>query len=156
MLVNVTIKLTSPFLGSSKPNANGIREIIKTDVNKPTLFIKRFCKLCKKYAYELGIPNFKYDTINIPNFLKTTNEEQVYKKQIRDIDGQLKDEKFFCYPVGSIMCLECCIDTRVITVEKAMKILELIGKYHGISQFGFNKNFGRFEILLCQSDNGSN
>lgn len=156
MLVTVTIKLTSPFLGSSKPNAEGIREIIKSDANKPTLFIKHFCKLCKRYARELGIPNFKYNTINVPNFLKTTNEEIIYSKVVKDFDGSEKEEKFYAYPVGSIMTLECCVDTRIITVEKAVKILELIGKYSGISQFGVTKNFGRFDILLCQSDNGNN
>ena len=70
MLLTVTIKLTSPFLGSAKLNEDGIRNIIKTNKNQPTIFIKRFCNLCKKYALDLGIINYNYNSINLPNYVK--------------------------------------------------------------------------------------
>ena len=152
MLATITIKLTRPFLGSAKPNQDGIREIIKTD-NNPTLFIKRFCKLCKKYAIELGVVDYRYNTINVPNFIKTDSKEKIYEKEYKDKDGYVRREKFMSYPSGTLMTLDCYIDTNRIDAEKAIKILELIGKYDGISQFGIHTNFGRFEILICTQQN---
>lgn len=154
MIINVTIRLTSPFLGSSKPDASGVRQIIKSENNNPTLFIKRFCNLCKKYANELGYIDYKHNSINVPNYIKVSSQEEIYQKNIKDANGNVKEEKFKCYPVGTMMELECYIDSKKIETEKALKIIELIGKYDGISQFGIQKNFGRFDIILCQQENG--
>lgn len=149
MLLTVTIKLTSPFLGSAKLNEDGIRNIIKTNKNQPTIFIKRFCNLCKKYALDLGIINYNYNSINLPNYVKTEAVEKIYERSYKTKEGTFKREKFMSYPVGSIITMDCYIDDTKIDVDKAVKILELIGKYDGISQFGINANFGRYEIVLC-------
>ena len=152
MLTTITLKLTSPFLGSSKPNKDGIREIIKND-NKPTIFIKRFTRLCQKYAAELNIPSYRIDAIKITNHLETNAKEKLYHRDYTDKYGCVKTAKFESYPTGSILTLDCYVNTQLITVDKAIKILSLIGKYDGISQFGLNTNFGRFDILLCTQNN---
>jgi hypothetical protein len=153
MILNVTIKLTSPFLGSNKPNAEGIREIIKSENGDPILFVRRFYKLCRKYAVELGLGNYKYQHINIPNFIKTSNTEEIYQKSFKTKEGIIKNEKIKAYPVGSIMTLQVYINEKYIPIDKAIKIIEFIGQFDGISQYGIYRNYGRYEVLLAQAAN---
>ena len=139
MILNVTIKLTSPFLGSNKPNAEGIREIIKSENGDPILFVRRFYKLCRKYAVELGLGNYKYQHINIPNFIKTSNTEEIYQKSFKTKEGIIKNEKIKAYPVGSIMTLQVYINEKYIPIDKAIKIMKLLAIMPMITESGIFK-----------------
>lgn len=152
MFVSIRIALTSPFLGSSKLDKNGVRKIILNANKKPKFFIKRFSQLCEKYAKELNIGNYTSDAIRTSNFLTVFENPILFSKRFYSKEGKSVKETFETYPEGSQMEFGCFIDESKITIDQAIKIIEYIGKYNGISQFGFNWNYGRFDILTVTKD----
>lgn len=148
MLTKITIKLTSAFLGSAKQNVDGIRKLIYVN-NKPKLFIHRFNLLCNKYAQELKIGNFDNEHIKVTSYLETNAPVRIEKRKFYK-GYKEKEEKFESYSEGALLSFNCYIDESMIPLENAIKIIECIGKYDGISQFGFKWNYGRFEIELVE------
>lgn len=149
MFSKITVKLTSPFLGSSKPNSNGIREIVKID-NNPKLFIQRFNQLCSKYAEELNIGDFNNEIIKVTSYLETRNDTTIESRKFKNKFGMSVVEEFEAYPAGSFLSFGCYIDEKKIKLDHAVKIIECIGKYDGFTQFGYKWNYGRFDIITIE------
>lgn len=152
MFSKITIKLTSPFLGSEKPNEQGVRNISKSINNNPRFFIKRFLKLCNEYAKDLGIGEFTPNCIKITNELETNASTKIYMRCFKNKEGVITKELFESYPIGSLLTFGCYIDEKLISLEKAIKVIEYVGKYNGISQFGYKWNYGRFDIDIITKD----
>lgn len=149
MFSKITVKLTSPFLGSSKPNDDGVREIVRIDGN-PKLFIQRFNQLCIKYAEELSIGDFDIESIKITSYLESKDETSKESRTFKNKFGMSVTEEFEAFPAGAFLSFGCYIDEKRIKLEHALKIIECIGKYDGFTQFGYKWNYGRFDVITVE------
>lgn len=156
MFITLKIKLTSSFLGSGKEGNDGIRPIILASNNYPRFFIKRFSKLCEIYAKELNIGAYEPETIKTTNYIVVKSKPELFVKKFKDEASKSSKELIFeSYKEGTIMELGCFVDETKISIDQAAKIIEYIGKFGSISQFGYKWNYGRFEILTVTKDSFS-
>lgn len=152
MIYNITIKLTTAFIGSRKPNNENLRLIARVNEKNPKLFTKRFRELCYKYATEeLAMWDYNYDSIK-PNGMLVVDPStdkttiQVRKFKVPGSEEQ-QTESFEAYPIGTRMTFSVYIPKEANIAEAHLKnILTYIGQYDGISQFGINWGYGKFEL----------
>lgn len=146
MLAKITIKLTSPFLGSGKPDENNIRHIIKDHVTKnPVFFTRAFLQFCKRIAKDLCIAGYDNTAIIPSKYFITNSPTQIINiKYFKD--NQPTNTKFEVYPRGAILSFTCLIDESKITVNQLELLLNNVGSYSGVSQFGKKNQFGGFIV----------
>lgn len=152
MIYNINIKLTTAFIGSRKPSDENLRLIARVNEKNPKLFTKRFRELCYKYATEeLAMWDYNYDSIK-PNGMLVVDPEtdkttiQVRKFKVPGSEEQ-QTESFEAYPIGTKMSFSVYIPKEANITENQLKmIITYIGQYDGISQFGINWGYGKFEL----------
>lgn len=158
MILNVQIKFTTVFIGSRKLDENNnIRRIARIfgDDSAIKMFTRRIRQLFFKYATEeLGIQDYEYDAIKLDGALRLVDpsvDTGIHIRKFMDhASGEEVIEKFEAYPCGTKMSFEVCIDESKVSVEQLEKILGFIGKYDGISQFGFNWGYGKFNVVSIE------
>lgn len=151
MLAKISIKLTSHFLGSAKPDKDGVRKIFMTD-GKPTFYTTEFLKFCHRVAKELKLAKYTKDTIILSKYFTTTAEPNILTIKYNDVYGDPQVSKFEAYPKGTILTFTCLIDEDQITIKQLEKIFEAVGMYSGVSQFGRKKQFGSFKVETITKD----
>lgn len=159
MILKATIKLATAFIGSRGIDENeGIRKIARVNDIQPKLFTRRIRHLFYKYATEeLKIENYEYNAIKLDGVLNVDPLQPtgVHIRKFKNKEtGQESTEKFEAYPVGTEFNFGLFIDTKYISKEQATQILSLIGKYDGISQFGFNWGYGKYSLVSVEEDYG--
>lgn len=157
MIYKINIKLTTAFLGSRKPDESNVRNIARINGRNPKLFTKRLRDLCYKYATEeLGIWDYDYTTIKVDCMLHvdetapvTTHVRKFYNKEL----STMQQENFEAYPVGTEMSFSLYVpSSSKITKSTILQLFQYIGQYDGISQFGINWGYGKFEITSVDED----
>ena len=152
MIYKIDITLTTTFVGSRKLNSDNIRNIARINDADPKLFTKRIRELCYKYATEeLGIWDYQYDSIKIDGVLKVNPEDDHTKIHIRKFYSaethSEKQESFESYPVGTRMSFSVYVTPEShLTKDLINQMFTYIGKYDGISQFGINWGYGKYDI----------
>lgn len=163
MIINVNIKLNTVFIGSRKLDENNdIRRIARIfgDDSAVKLFTRRIRHLFFKYAtQELALPDYTYDTIKLDGVLRLVDPStptKIHSRQfINRNTNQEQEEKFESYPLGTQFKFEIFFDESRISINQVKQILTYIGKYDGISQFGFNWGYGKFSVLSINKVNKS-
>lgn len=156
MILNVQIKLNTVFIGSRKlDEQNHVRKIARSfeDSGAIKLFTRRLRHLFYKYATEeLHIDDYSYDTIKSDGTIRLVNpDEDKSGIHVRKFYDKLRrcevTEHFEAYSCGTKMYFELFVDESQLTENQVKKILSYIGKYDGISQFGFNWGYGKFDVV---------
>lgn len=159
MILKATIKLATAFIGSRGiDEIEGIRKIARVNDIQPKLFTRRLRHLFYKYATEeLKIDGYDYNAIKLDGVLNVDPNQMtgIHIRKFKNKETGLEStEKFEAYPVGTEFSFGLFIDTKFISKDQATKILALIGKYDGISQFGFNWGYGKYTLLSVEEDYG--
>lgn len=155
MILNVQIKLNTVFIGSRKlDEQNDVRRIARSfeDPGAIKLFTRRLRHLFYKYATEeLHLEDYTYDAIKSDGVIRLVNPNEISGIHIRKFYDKLRQrevsEKFEAYPCGTKMYFELFIDDTKLAENQVKTILSYIGKYDGISQFGFNWGYGKFDVI---------
>lgn len=153
MIYQLNIRLTTAFVGSRKLNENNVRQIARVNDKDVKLFTKRIRELCYKYATEdLNLWDYSYDSIKIDGVLKVHPEDDkpithTRKFFIKDINGE-KEESFEAYGVGTRMsfCVYVPNNSSILTQQNIEALFTYIGQFDGISQFGLNWGYGKYQI----------
>ena len=66
--------------------------------------------------------------------------------------GMEVNERFEAYPPGTEMSFGVYVKEGSLTQEQLTMLFRLIGKYDGISQFGINWGYGKFDIVEVIAD----
>ena len=152
----ITIKLTSKFLGSTKPDKNNIRRIARNQNKNPLLFTTAIHDLCNQYITEgLGMKEaanaLKFQSIVFID--PTTAIPEVHERRfINRKTGLDQVEYFEALPVGTEAVLKCSTDESVIPFSTFTKVVNHVAARASISQFGKHWGYGKFIITDIQLD----
>lgn len=135
------IRLISPFLGSGKPDENGLRRILLNNVkkNEVKLFLTSFLNEFKKLTNITVDKNFQI----YPGMVPSDRNVPVFfeRKQIY-IAG--KEQLFESLPVGYTGYIKIQYNPKVWDESYLLNELQIAASHKGITQFGVNQGYGKF------------
>ncbi len=149
MLLEVKLRLTSPFLGSKPPDDASIRRLVKN--GKGIMFpVDTFKQDVLTAISVTGVdahPQAIYAPIGF-----TSPSLHLYRRTY----SAFKVDLFESIRTGTILTLEMGIDTGLkpaMSVDAFNTIMAWIGEQKGISQFGSKFGFGKFRVVTLQPVN---
>lgn len=158
MLLDITLKLTTPFLGSSKPTPenNNVRRIRRNINGKPVFYSKQFVSVMANYASTMGVSHFDKSAIEFIPFLDINEEKfpasifvrKFYDKELK----KFKKDEFESFAEGTLVGVKCLLHEDLLALNTFTNVLELTGTLYGISPFGAKWNYGHFEIETITQD----
>ena len=152
MITHVKLKLLSPFLGSGRPdNIGDPKPILYARRGCPKLFKKEFIELINTYIKNEGlscgealpptwidissaikIDDLKIQIVDLPYYQKNGVVTKVKVEQINE---------------GTILELAIKFNSKVLSKDNLIKILNCIGEFEGISQYGTERGYGKYEVI---------
>ena len=156
MYYKITVKLTSQFLGSSKPDKNHIRRIARNQSKNPLLFTKAIHDLVNQYiTNKLGMPeaanSLKFQSVIFIDPEKT-NPVVHERRFINKSSGLEESEYFEALPVGTEAVLKCSTDESMLPFTTFTKVINYLESKASISQFGKHWGYGKFIVTDIQLD----
>jgi hypothetical protein len=142
------IRFISPFLGSGKPDENGLRRILLNNVkkNEVKLFLTSFLNNFKKLTNVTIDKNFQI----YPGMVPSDRNVPVFfeRKQIY-IAG--KEQLFESLPVGYTGYLKIQYNPKVWDETYLLNGIKTIANHNGITQFGAKQGYGKFILTNKKS-----
>ena len=153
-----TIKLVSKFLGSSRPDKNNIRRIMRNVNKDPLLFTKALVSQVKLHIKEYADVENTIHITNIINFqpivfIVSNATPEVYERRfVAKATSTEKIEYFETLPVGAELMLKFYVDEATLPFSSVTKLLHRISEHASISQFGAAWGYGQFIVTDIQPD----
>ena len=155
MLLEYKAKIITPFVGSGKLNSQATRPILYSRKQFPKLFKYKFLKLIEKYIHRDIDDSVNLEESNMVDVSDDIHLEKsdypkvkeftfLSKRSFNNPNGEniMKSEY---YPEGTKFILKLSFDAKKITKEQLKTIISTIGEFDGISQYGSQFGYGRFE-----------
>lgn len=136
------IRLISPFLGSGKPDENGLRRILLNNVkkNEVKLFLTSFLNNFKKLTNVTIDKNFQI----YPGLIPSDKIVPMFFER-KEIDIDRKGYQLFeILPVGFTGYLKIQYNPEVWDESYLLNGLQTVANHKGITQFGAKQGYGKF------------
>jgi hypothetical protein len=136
------IRLISPFLGSGKPDENGLRRILLNNVkkNEVKLFLTSFLNNFKKLTNVTIDENFQI----YPGLILSDKTVPMFFER-KEIDIDRKGYQLFeILPVGFTGYLKIQYNPEVWDETYLLNGIKTIANHNGITQFGAKQGYGKF------------
>lgn len=143
MLLEIRVKLTKPFLGSLSPDHRGIRRF-RMDGAKVFVHADYWKEQFKIAAMQLHYP-INTDTLHPPSGIESASIHL-----FRRIFSKRRMELFESFRAGTVLTFDFIVredKPRCPDVQQFKNMLEFIGEYLGLSQFGSKFGFGKFKVV---------
>lgn len=136
------IRFISPFLGSGKPDENGLRRILLNNVkkNEVKLFLTSFLNNFKKLTNVTIDKNFQI----YPGLIPSDKIVPMFFER-KEIDIDRKGYQLFeILPVGFTGYLKIQYNPEVWDESYLLNGLQTVANHEGITQFGAKQGYGKF------------
>lgn len=143
MILQNEIILKTPILGC-RISEERPRELVRHANGEPGLIQEMWHDSMRKAASDLGIKYDQQAFILPMSFTATKFEEylRVYNKTHK--------ERFESIPTGATIKFELHLLEDKLNPSEYAKLLALVGKHYGISQWGNKFGYGRFEVQFIK------
>lgn len=146
MVIIAKIKLTSPILGELKKDHNGVRQLKKT-AGRVLINTEEWREKFKKAARILGTHINAAAIMTEPGYECPTL--RLYRRRFNQVNVDI----FESISKGTVLTLKFAIADlpKAPTSEQIYALLETMGTFMSLSQWGEKYGYGRFEVLSVES-----
>lgn len=144
MIVQVKLRFITPCLGNVRERE--CDRMIK-DAEGNVVFMQSWWRGCLKYGAK-ALNHFFSEVDQVQANPIVTGTLSLFKRFYAP-------ERFTyheCFAAGAVISVSFCLPDR-ISSEAFRELLEVGGKYVGISPYGYRADFGRFTVLAVDPDN---
>lgn len=143
MILQNEIILTTPILGC-RVSEGRPRVLVRHTNGEPGLIQEMWHDSMRRAASDLGI---KYDqqALILPMYFSATKFEEYLR-----VYNKTHKERFESIPKGAVVKFELHLMEDKLDPSSYGKLLSLVGKYYGMSQWGNKFGYGRFEVQFIK------